>query len=779
MNTDTLSIVGPPDVVTLVTETGATGPRGSLWFTGAGMPSSLTIPDYDSLKVGDMYVDQNDGGIYQMILLPSNALDWIKVDVSAAGADALTAADIGAATAAQGALADATTVEQVTLTAPLAYTLPAGIPANTVHRVTFTQDDTGGHPVTYGPDTLAIDTDPGASTLVEVWPGGTLVYPGAVGSGSLDTEGVQDVVGAMIAGAGGTYDDGAGTITLPSGGGPSSVTADDTPAAPAEGESASYLVTSAVVWPAGLVWSTDPDGGVTPIITGTALVSMFTVGGTTRAILGATFPAPVTPDVEVTATGPTWTDDAVAGGGTWTTPTETGITYSPASGTATGGQSVTVNATAASGYTITGTASWTHAFPADTTAPTWTATLTPGTPTETAVVVTASALATDANAVTYEVSYDNAATWAAIVPSGSNFTLQGSAGVTYATSKLRAKDAAGNYSTPVLSVPSYTMAASSDVTAPTVGTMAASAITSSGFTLTVSGAADETALHATPYAFTTDGGTTYSAYQASPVYATTGKTAETGYSCNWRVRDAEGNVSIGTAQTVTTGVQETLQEAILALSPAAYWPMKETSGTVFTDVSGNGANASFTAGVTLNQTNGHPTVSSAVISSPDRDAFTIGANGLTVFCLVRPSSLSGLDSSLITKGIETGTYEWALQYSSAQVRAETWTTDGLSISGQAKAKVLETNQWHLLAAAFNEGNTIDPFSLYIDSGTTQTGTTVKSNAGRVGQNTTSELYIARPGISGGIGHVAIFQDRLTDAQMQALYLAARSEGYLP
>ena len=85
MDTDTLSIVGPPDVVTLVTETGATGPRGSLWFTGAGMPSSLTIPDYDSLKVGDMYIDQNDGYIYQMILLPSNTLDWISVGMSMTG----------------------------------------------------------------------------------------------------------------------------------------------------------------------------------------------------------------------------------------------------------------------------------------------------------------------------------------------------------------------------------------------------------------------------------------------------------------------------------------------------------------------------------------------------------------------------------------------------------------------------------------------------------------------------------------------------------------------
>lgn len=106
-------------------------------------------------------------------------------------------------------------------------------------------------------------------------------------------ESVQDIVGAMVTGAGGTYDDAAGTITLPAGGGggASAITADDTPAAPAEGESASYLVTSAVSWPAGLVWSTDPDGGVAPTITGTALVSLFTVGGVTRAIMGATFPA--------------------------------------------------------------------------------------------------------------------------------------------------------------------------------------------------------------------------------------------------------------------------------------------------------------------------------------------------------------------------------------------------------------------------------------------------------------------------------------------------------
>ena len=302
-----------------------------------------------------------------------------------------------ALTAALGKVGETLAVEQVTLNANLDYTLPTGTPAGVVHRVVFTQDGTGGHTVTYGPDTLAIDTDPGASTLVEIWPSGDVVYPGATGGGAgLDTEAVQDVVGAMVTAAGGSYNDGAGTITLPSGGGSSTITADDTPAAPAEGESASYLVTSAVSWPAGLVWSTDPDGGVAPTITGTALVSLFTVGGTTRAIMGATFPA--------------------------------------------------------------------AAAPADTTAPTWTATFTMGTPTSSSVVATASALATDdSGSVTYEVSYNNAATWAAIVPSGSNFTLAGSPSTTYATTKLRAKDAAGNTSKPVLSVPSYTMAAGADL----------------------------------------------------------------------------------------------------------------------------------------------------------------------------------------------------------------------------------------------------------------------------------------------------------------------------
>jgi hypothetical protein len=91
-----------------------------------------------------------------------------------------------------------------------------------------------------------------------------------------------------------------------------------------------------------------------------------------------------------------------------------------------------------------------------------------------------------------------------------------------------------------------------EAVAPTAGTLASSAITDTTFTLTVSGAADETALAAAPYAFSTDDGGSWTAYQTAAAYAVTGKTASTAYQCKHRVRDAAGNVSTGTAITVTT-----------------------------------------------------------------------------------------------------------------------------------------------------------------------------------------------------------------------------------
>lgn len=112
-------------------------------------------------------------GVQATMLVPSGITDGYLLSVSGGALVGVDPATLGGGSE----------VEQVTLTEDLAYTLPASVAPNRVHSVVFTQDATGGHTVTYGPDALAIDTDPGASTLVEIWPGGEVTYPGAVGSG--------------------------------------------------------------------------------------------------------------------------------------------------------------------------------------------------------------------------------------------------------------------------------------------------------------------------------------------------------------------------------------------------------------------------------------------------------------------------------------------------------------------------------------------------------------------------------------------------------------------
>ena len=114
-----------------------------------------------------------------------------------------------ALTAALGKVGETLAVEQVTLNANLDYTLPAGAPANTIHRVVFTQDGTGGHTVTYGDLPLTIDLTAGATTLVEVWPSGDVTYPGFGLAALLDNgDGTLTLSGSLVA------DNLDGTLTI-------------------------------------------------------------------------------------------------------------------------------------------------------------------------------------------------------------------------------------------------------------------------------------------------------------------------------------------------------------------------------------------------------------------------------------------------------------------------------------------------------------------------------------------------------------------------------------
>ena len=88
-----------------------------------------------------------------------------------------------ALTAALGKIGETLAVQQVALTSNLIYTIPEGTPSGIVHRVVFTQDGTGGHTVTYGGQPVTVDLTAGASTTVEVWPGGDASPVGEEGLG--------------------------------------------------------------------------------------------------------------------------------------------------------------------------------------------------------------------------------------------------------------------------------------------------------------------------------------------------------------------------------------------------------------------------------------------------------------------------------------------------------------------------------------------------------------------------------------------------------------------
>lgn len=135
------------------------------------VPDSLELPA--AVKVG---VDRlHDSTVAGRALL--TGADAAAQRTSLGLGDAAQHAHGDYATAEQGAKADASDVAALTLTAPLALTVPAGFPAGQVYRVTITQDGTGGHAVTYGGQPVAVDLTAGASTQVEIWPDGEVAYP--------------------------------------------------------------------------------------------------------------------------------------------------------------------------------------------------------------------------------------------------------------------------------------------------------------------------------------------------------------------------------------------------------------------------------------------------------------------------------------------------------------------------------------------------------------------------------------------------------------------------
>ena len=157
------------------------------------VPDSLELPA--AVKVGvDRLHDSTVAG--RALLTGADA----AAQRSSLGLGTAATASVGDfATAAQGAKADASDVDQITLIGDLVLTLPAGHPAGQVYRAAITQDEIGGHTVMYDDQPVAVDLTAGATTLVEIWPDGAIAYPSASPVSVLDNgDGTYSLIGTAI-----------------------------------------------------------------------------------------------------------------------------------------------------------------------------------------------------------------------------------------------------------------------------------------------------------------------------------------------------------------------------------------------------------------------------------------------------------------------------------------------------------------------------------------------------------------------------------------------------
>ena len=129
------------------------------------VPDSLELPPAVKVGVGRLH----DSTVAGRALLTGADAAAQRSSLGLGTAAVADAADFEAAGTTAAAF-DVVAVDQITLTAPLALTVPAGFPAGQVYRVTLTQDGTGGHTVTY--DGQPLDIAAAGSTAVDFRPDG-------------------------------------------------------------------------------------------------------------------------------------------------------------------------------------------------------------------------------------------------------------------------------------------------------------------------------------------------------------------------------------------------------------------------------------------------------------------------------------------------------------------------------------------------------------------------------------------------------------------------------
>ena len=86
VSTDSITVVGPPNIVEVLVDIGPTGTRGNRFIVGSGNPNALTVNGVllsNTLILNDMYINTNPGAdygyLYQYLAGLNNTNQWIQV----------------------------------------------------------------------------------------------------------------------------------------------------------------------------------------------------------------------------------------------------------------------------------------------------------------------------------------------------------------------------------------------------------------------------------------------------------------------------------------------------------------------------------------------------------------------------------------------------------------------------------------------------------------------------------------------------------------------------
>lgn len=232
-----------------------------------------------------------------------------------------------------------------------------------------------------------------------------------------------------------------------------------------------------------------------------------------------------------------------------------------------------------------------------------------------------------------------------------------------------------------------------------------------------------------------------------------------------------------------------LSGAILSLTPAGYWKLDETSGTVITDSSGNARHGTYEGIYTLSDVIGPDGIDYVTFGGgrgniPDNDDWSQDNSGvgLTVFCLVRPTA--NTLGAFVAKD-QANLREWRFAMDTGGELMIEMMTNGNSIRSRRVSNVGGTaalNTWQAFASAMPHHADSSVLPTLNKNGTNIVGAT--SGGSTAFTNNTAPLTIgniadAASGydFTGAIAHVAMFAEQLSAPDMATLMAAASSDGW--